>query len=163
MDRSTSPHWVEHRAEVVRGHQVASGSNGDPRFPGGTVRMQVPHFLALGLDLGLLYPGTLNISIAPLCYRVVQPRFKFVKVKWHPTEPAETFSFFDIRLLRENESPVRGFIYHPHPETKPEHFQKSDVLEVLLPYVEGISVGSKLKIEIPSDQMVLEETQMSQG
>ena len=125
--------------------------------------MQVPHFLALGLDLGLLYPGTLNVSIAPLCYRVAQPRFKFDKVKWHPTEPAETFSFFDIRLLRENETPVRGFIYYPHPETKPEHFQKSDVLELLLPYVEGISVGSKLRIEIPSDQMVLEETQMSQG
>ena len=103
MDNLTSPNCVEIRAEVVRGHQVASGTNGDPRFPGGTVRMQLPYFRSLGLDLSAFYPGTLNVSIAPLDYHVLRPHLTFTGVKWHPTEPAEDFSFFNLRLMRRNE------------------------------------------------------------
>ena len=58
-------------ATIVQGHRVASGLNGNPRFPGGTLRMQLPFFAELGLDLSAFYPGTLNVSIAPLSYRVV--------------------------------------------------------------------------------------------
>ena len=92
--------------------------------------MQIPHFLALGLDLRSFHLGTLNVSIAPLCYRVVKARHTFTNVKWHPTEPAEDFSFFDVRVIRPDESPIAGFIYFPHPDTKPEHFQQPDVLEL---------------------------------
>jgi hypothetical protein len=83
--------------------------------------------------------GTVNVSIAPMSYRVVEPRLTFRSVKWHPTEPAEDFSFFDFRLLRGDLPPVEGLIYFPHPETKPTHFQNPDVLELLLPFVEGLS------------------------
>lgn len=143
-------------ARVVQGHRVASGLNGNPRFPGGTLRMQIPHFLNLGFDLRNMYPGTLNVSVAPLHYRVVKPRFTFKRLKWHPTEPAEDFSFFEVRLLRTDAGPVAGFIYYPHPETKPEHFQASDVLELLLPFVEGIGYGMGLTLEIPTEQMRFE-------
>lgn len=61
-------------ARVVRGHRVASGGNGDARFPGGTLRMQMPHFLACGLDLAVFHIGTVNVSIAPLRYRVLRAR-----------------------------------------------------------------------------------------
>ena len=37
---------------LVGGHRVASGPNQDPRFPGGTLAMQLPHFLRHGVDLG---------------------------------------------------------------------------------------------------------------
>ena len=141
---------------IVEGHRVASGLNGNPRFPGGTLRMQTPHFLARGFDNSNLYPGTLNVSIAPLRYRVVKARHTFPNVKWHPTAPAEDFSFFDVRLLRPGAPPVAGFIYFPHPETKPEHFQQPDVLELLLPFVEGLSYGEDLKLEIPRGQMSFE-------
>ena len=125
---TTSHHTIIGR--LVEGHRVASGLNGNPRFPGGTLRMQIPHFLALGLDLRSFHLGTLNVSIAPLCYRVVKARHTFTNVKWHPTEPAEDFSFFDVRVIRPDESPIAGFIYFPHPDTKPEHFQQPDVLEL---------------------------------
>jgi hypothetical protein len=41
-------------ASIVQGHRVASGLNGNPRFPGGTLRMQLPlrptlPFVAAGL------------------------------------------------------------------------------------------------------------------
>lgn len=121
------------------------------------MRMQLPHFLRLGLDLQTFYLGTLNVSIAPLRYRVVRARHSFPGLKWHPVEPAEDFSFFDVRLLRPGHPPVPGFIYYPHPETKPEHFQSPDVLELLFPRVEGLEYGMQITLEIPSDQMKVGE------
>lgn len=141
-------------ATIVQGHRVASGLNGNPRFPGGTVRMQLPFFEALGLDLNAFYPGTLNVSIAPLSYRFVTPRYTFRDLKWHPEDPAEDFSFIDVVVHRGEASPVSGWIYFPHPETKPTHFQKSDVLELLLPWTEGLDYGTQIELEVPPEQMV---------
>jgi len=142
-------------ARIVQGHRVASGQNGNPLFPGGTLKMQAPFFQALGLDLSRYHLGTLNVSIAPLTYRVVAPRLTFRAVKWHPTEPAEDFSFFDVRLIRDVLPPVEGLIYFPHPDTKPTHFQKPDVLELLFPFVEGLTYGAEIKLEIPAQQMFI--------
>ena len=146
-------------AVIVPGHRVASGLNGNPRFPGGTLRMQLPHFLKRGLDLSEFYPGTLNVSIAPLSYRVGTPRHTFRQLKWHPEDPAEDFSFFDVVVHRDNTPPVSGWIYFPHPETKPVHFQQPDVLELLLPWTEGFSYGDKVHLEVPEEQMVFEAPQ----
>jgi hypothetical protein len=148
--------WQIVNARIVQGHQVASGRNNNPRFPGGTLRMQSPHFLARGFDLGFYHLGTVNVSIAPCCYRVAKARHTFRNVKWHPMEPAEDFSFFDVRLLRPDGQSIAGSIYYPHPETKPEHFQPPDTLELLLPFVEDLSCGMKLRLEIPTAQMVIE-------
>ncbi len=148
--------WQTVSARVVVGHRVAYGLNKNPRFPGGTQLMQAPDFLALGFDLGVFYRGTVNVSIAPRSYRVAKARHTFHNVKWHPTEPAEDFSFFDFRLLRPSGPSIAGSIYYPHPETKPEHFQQPDVLELLLPFVEGICCGAELTLEIPTAQMVIE-------
>lgn len=142
-------------ATIVQGHRVASGLNGNPRFPGGTLRMQLPFFKELGLDLSAFYPGTLNVSIAPLSYRVVRPRHTFRALKWHPEDPAEDFSFFDVTVHRELAASVKGWIYFPHPDTKPVHFQKPDVLELLLPWAEGLSYGTKIKLEVPEEQMMI--------
>jgi hypothetical protein len=143
-------------ARLVEGHRVASGLNGNPRFPGGTLRMQTPHFQERGLDISRLYVGTLNVSIAPLSYRVVKARHTFTNVKWHPTEPAEDFSFFDVRVVCPDGTAVAGYVYYPHPDTKPEHFQQPDVLELLLPFVKGLHYGVTLRLEVPANQMVFE-------
>jgi hypothetical protein len=143
-------------ARIVPGHRVASGQNGNPLFPGGTLKMQTRFFQALGLDLSPYHGGTLNVSITPLRYRVLAPRLTLRAVKWHPTEPAEDFSFFDVRLLRDDAPPVDGLIYYPHPDTKPTHFQPSDMLELLLPFVPGLAYGADIRLEIPAEQMVIE-------
>ena len=148
--------WQTVAARVVPGHGVASGLKGDPRFPGGTLRMQAPHFLALGFDLGPYHGGTINVSIAPRVYRVMKPPVTFRSVKWHPTEPAEDFSFADVRVILPGGLPIAGKIYYPHPDTKPEHFQQPDVLELLLPYIPGILTGMELTLEIPIEQVVIE-------
>lgn len=147
--------WQQFTARIVQGHRVASGQNGNPLFPGGTLKMQTPFFRTLGLELGCYHAGTLNVSIAPLRYRVVAPRRTFRALKWHPTEPAEDFSFFDVRLLRDNARAVEGLIYFPHPETKPTHFQQPDVLELLFPFVEGLSYRAEIQLQVPSTQMLI--------
>jgi hypothetical protein len=48
---------------------------------------------------------------------------------------------------------LAGWIYHPHPETKPEHFQTPDVLELLLPLVPGLAYGDALLLAAPADQV----------
>jgi hypothetical protein len=141
---------------IIRGHGVASGKNGDPRFPGGTIHMQAPHFLARGLDISRFHTGTVNVSIAPHRYRILQPRLTLRKVVWHTTEPAEDFSFFDMQLSLPGASPISGLVYYPHPETKPEHFQANDVLELLLPWTHGLGDGKQARLAIPPQQMVFE-------
>jgi hypothetical protein len=145
--------WKTVSACIVPGHQVASGTNQNPCFPGGTLRMQAPHFLALGFDLGAYHSGTINVSIAPSAYRPVKAPVTFRGVKWHPSEPAEDFSFFDVRVIRPGVTALPGKIYYPHPDTKPAHFQRPDVLELLLPFIPHVGYGSVLTLEIPADQM----------
>ncbi|MEK7953985.1 hypothetical protein [Luteolibacter soli] len=145
--------WRTLRATVVPGHQVASGNNRNPLFPGGTIRMQVPHFRALGLDLSEFHPGTINISIAPNRYQVLEAAVTLREVQWHPTEPAEDFSFFDVEVTAGEGAPVRGYIYYPHPDTKPTHFQSPDVLELLLPFVSGIEYGAAIKLKVRENQL----------
>ena len=140
-------------AVVVQGHRVASGLNNNPRFPGGTLRMQMPFFRELGLDLSIFHIGTINIRIDPFQYQVVRAKHTFRNLKWHPVEPAEDFSFFDV-TVRHGESSTNGLIYFPHPETKPEHFQPPDALELLLPFVPGLTYGDTIQIQTIADQMV---------
>jgi hypothetical protein len=154
MNSRTS--WQTVVARIVPGHRVASGLNGNPHFPGGTLRMQAPYFQALGFDLESYHSGTLNVSIAPQRYHVVKAPTTFRRVKWHPTEPAEDFSFFDVQLVRQGGPPVAGKIYFPHPDTKPAHFQNPDVLELLLPFVAGLNYGDEIKLCIPAEQMIIE-------
>jgi len=149
--------WKSVPATIIAGHGVASGQKGDPRFPGGTLAMQMPFFAELGLDLSPFHRGTLNLSIAPWEYQVLGAKHTYRQVKWSPTEPAEDFSFLECRLqASETAEPVEGLVYYPHPETKPEHFQPPDVLEVLAPWMEGVHYGDKLQLAARTDQLRFE-------
>ena len=113
--------------------------------------MQLPFFLALGLDLSNCYPGTINLDIAPLSSVKTSPKHTFSAVKWHPSEPAEDFSFVDCIVPRHGNA--SGWIYYPHPETKPTHFQPGTVIELLLPHISGLNYGDQMEIQVPVDQM----------
>ena len=145
------------RATLLAGYGVASGKGGDPRFPGGTLAMQLEPFRLRGLDLSRFYRGTLNLSIAPHGYRVQRPTTTLRGVRWHPVEPAEDFSFFDCRLVTDDGRVYEGLIYYPHPDTKPDHVQPDDVLEVLAERIEGIGYGDGVWLELVTEQIELIE------
>lgn len=144
--------------ELTRGHRVASGLSGDARFPGGTIAMQVPCFRELGLDLSGFHHATLNVAITPLKYETRRATHTFRQVRWHPVEPAEDFSFFDAAILKPETADhwVRAFVYRPHPETKPAHFQPPDALELLAAeWINGLVYGDRLEIRVDPEQLAI--------
>ena len=142
-------------AAIIRGHGVASGQSRDSRFPEGTLRMQIPFFREVGLNLSDYYPGTLNLSIAPRRFEILSPEYTFRQVKWHPTEPAEDFTFINCQISHPASSEVcDGYIYYPHPETKPEHFQPDDVIEVILSeFQENLSYGDEVELVVDESRI----------
>ncbi|MEO1095845.1 MAG: hypothetical protein AAFX01_13200 [Cyanobacteria bacterium J06638_28] len=147
--------WIKVKGIVTVGHGVASGKSSSHRFPQGTIRMQAPFFAERGLSLKGYFMGTLNLSITPKEYQIKQPRFTFRDVKWSPDSPAEDFSFCDCRVVLDNQKVMNGLIYYPHPETKPEHFQDPDILEILVGFIESLSYGDELLIEVNEEQIAI--------
>ena len=143
--------------KVVRGHGVASGRSGDARFPDGTLGLQLPIFESLGLELDGFYCGTINVSVAPRIPQPQQPLVTFCDVRWHPDCAAEDFSFFDIRVAGSDMLPVPAYIYWPHPETKPEHFQDQHVVEILAPHLEAIDEGLPVWFWVHSSRMIFKD------
>lgn len=143
--------WITIPGVVTKGYGVASGSD-STRFPGGTIRAQLPHFLARGVDISPYYPGTLNIDIAPRRFTIIRPSHTLTDVSWWPGVPAETFSFSQCRILLPT-GPIDGMVYYPHPETKPEHHQPPTVIEILVPFIEGLSLGSTVHLQLNSSQV----------
>ena len=120
--------------------------------------MQAPHFADHGLDLSAYHAGTLNLSIAPWELELRQPRWTFRKVRWHPVDPAEDFFFFVCRIFPLDSSEIgpwqglAALVYFPHPETKPTHHQPKGLVEILAPFLPGVTYGSKLQLEVPPEQ-----------
>ena len=145
--------WIQVTGIVEKGYGVASGKSGNPRFPQGTIEIQKPFFSERGLKLDKYFPGTINLSISPHQYEIISAKYTFRNMKWLPDNPAEDFSFFDCRIRLGKGEVLNGLIYYPHPETKPEHFQSADILEILTTYVNDLKYGDELIIEVDSQQV----------
>lgn len=116
--------------------------------------MQAPYFAERGFSLAPFWLGTLNVDISPARFKIGRAPFTFLGVKWHPSEPAEDFSFFECRVsLVECEEAFKGWVYYPHPDTKPEHEQPDGVLEVLTRRLCGVREGTRLRLSIPDTQI----------
>jgi hypothetical protein len=138
--------WQKIRGRVERGHQVASGRASRTPYPDGTITMQIPLFKKLGLDLEGFYRGTLNVSIYPKTFEILNPKYTFRNIEWTNLHPPETFSFLSCRLIF-GDFQSDCWIYYPHPETKTMHFQNPDILEIISPLVPNLEYGSIVEIE----------------
>ena len=138
--------WQKVNGVVERGHQVASGSALDGPYPAGTIDMQMSFFRGLGLDLSDYFAGTLNISISPNTFQLVNPEFTFRQVEWTDRHPPEDFSFSRCRVVFQG-SGYDSWIYYPHPETKKRNFQDPSILELIALPIPGISYGDRVEIE----------------
>jgi len=146
--------WFEVQGIIKQGHQVASGKAPNSPYPRGTIEMQIPFFQELGLDLTPFFPGTLNITIAPQTFKIMQPEYTFKNLKWNPDFPPETFSFFPCKIVTQN-STYQGLIYYPHPETKIGHFQDQSTLEVLAPFISNLHYGDTIKLKLNSQNIII--------
>ena len=142
---------------VVEGHRVASGEANEPRFPNGTLALQIPCFARLGLDLANYRRGTLNVSIAPFTFRLGRPWKTLPGIRWSPVMPAENFSFYRCGIrLAGGETFASGLVYWPHPSTKPEYFQDPYVLEILAPDLPGARYGAQVELNLKENEIAVE-------
>jgi len=137
---------------IKPGYQVASGQAKDSPYEQGTIAMQLPFFRNLGLDLSNFFRGTLNISLAPHSFKIVQPKYTFPLVKWHPNYEAETFSFSACQLVYLDRI-YTGLIYYPHPETKLGHFQDDTIIEVIAPPIPSIKYSDAIELKVIPDEI----------
>jgi lycopene beta-cyclase len=142
--------WMITPGIVVEGHRVASQPS--PEYPYATLEKQIPLFTARGLDLGSFFHGTLNISIAPKQWEMLQPEFTFRGIAWTDLHPPEDFSFSACRV-RIGGLKYPGWVYYPHPETKIRHFQNPSLIEVITEHIPGIGYGTCLELEVRTGEI----------
>ena len=141
--------------EVIKGHGVASGTIYDPRYPNGSLYLQIPFFEREGIDFRGYFRGTINVDISPYNYAIVSPLYFVKQVNWSEYIPSENFYFFEAKVVY-NSVEYEGVIYLPDPETKPDHFQPNHMLELIMPKMEGLTYGDKVLIKPNPDQLILE-------
>lgn len=164
---------------VVRGHGVASGVSPSTPYPDGTITLQLPHFAARGLDLSGFHLATINVDISPRRFSLRRPTHSFPDVHWTDRHGPETFSFARCRLTRvggravagaregsnsedrreeltSDEGSFEGWIYYPHPETKPMHDQPPTVLELLMPVVPDLDYGDSVTLALDPEEVSID-------
>lgn len=133
------------RGTLVKGHQIASGKNKNSPYPAGSIALQTPVFRKLGLEVGQYHSGTLNLSVEPNTFKILHPDHHFKKVNWFEGLQPETFSFIGCEL-KFNSVIYSALIYYPHPETKTQHFQPQNIIEILCPTIPNIIYGDPLEL-----------------
>ena len=140
---------------ITQGHGVASGRAANSPYPQGSIAMQAPHFKARGLDLAGYFLATLNVSIAPWQWRMLQPTFRFENMTWTDLHPPETFSFLRGELVH-HESKVSAWLYYPHPETKAAHWQSRSVMEIIAPRLNALGYAANVTLLFEDDTLDIE-------
>jgi hypothetical protein len=135
---------------IVEGYRVASGPSKD--YPYGSLEKQIPLFKERGLDLERFHPGTLNVSIAPHTFEMVNPEYTFRRVAWTDLHPPEDFSFSRC-AVRFKGVRVEGYVYYPHPETKKRHFESASILEIISMYIPNIKYEDRVEVELNADEV----------
>ena len=136
--------------QVVRGHGVASGAGGDPRFPDGTIALQLPFLRAAVADLDAWlgappFPGTINLDFANRIVVIRQPEIRIAAVRWTESFPPENF-FLSRCHIRWRGEMRPAFAYIPDPLTKPDHLQAASVLELLCAAIPGLHYGASVDL-----------------
>ena len=135
---------------ILAGYRVASGPSRD--YPYGTLEKQIPLFKQLGLNLERFHPATLNVSIAPATFEMIDPEYTFRQVAWTDLHPPEDFSFSSC-TVRFKGGRYAGYIYYPHPETKKRHFESASLIEVISEYIPEIHYGGRVELELNADEI----------
>lgn len=136
---------------VVKGHQVASGKANNSPYPKGTIAMQAPYFAQAGIDLTEFEHATINIALNIKAIALKHYDFQVRQLKWFHKIPPESFGFIKCQLIF-GENTYDGLIYHVEPETKVDHQQPPNVLEILAPRITPLSYGDSGTIKIATHQ-----------
>lgn len=144
---------------IVRGHRVASGACGDPRFPLGSIAAQLPYFRAqvpsfeayLG---GPAHAGTINLGFRGRRVALGRAELVVSQVAWTDCFPPENF-FLSRAELEANGRVHRVFLYVPDPATKPDHPAAPDGVELLAQFIPDLAYGDSVILRWPANRFRL--------
>jgi len=139
---------------VCRGYQIASGKAPDSPYPGGSIALQIPIFKQLGLNLENFYPATLNLNISPYRFKITRADYEFNQVEWIDTIAGENFSFLACQIMWQERN-YPGFVYYPHPETKPDHIHENNRVEIITEWIPDIRYGNRVTLIVDNSQVKL--------
>lgn len=125
---------------------MASGRAADSPYPAGTLSLQAPFFRERGVDLSPYFAGTLNVDLAPHRPPAPQPVFDG-RLRWFG-ELEERFLLTPV-AVRFGGQVHEGLWYYPDPATKPAHFQRVTVVELLLPWIAGLPEDAAVEVGFP--------------
>ena len=150
---------------VTAGYQFASGNAVNRQlkpspYSKGTLEIQSHNFKEAGFDLETsipnLYWGTVNVKLSEQL-SLERPDLTLPNIDWTSGEtasgriPPETFSFIRCCLAYRGIFHL-GYIYYPHPETKPSNnAHHYDVLEVLTEHVDELAYGESVSVICRAD------------
>jgi len=135
---------------IVPGHQIASGQAKNSPYPKGSIELQAPYFEKLGLNLSAFYFATLNLQLSVAKINWQRFDYEFDDVLWLEKFPAECFAFIHCQL-EINQQTTKALVYHVKQESKIDHFQPDNVVEVLAPKLDGVSYGQQGTLIIPAN------------
>ena len=138
---------------VVRGYQVASGQAKNSPYPKGSIALQLPFFKRLGVDLSGCLAATINVDISPFSFSINDADFHLKNVNWIG-DIYEDFFIDQCQLQFKNKS-YSGFIYYPHPATKPDHFHSATIVEVVCAPIPEIHYGDRVTLVFNSAHIKL--------
>ncbi len=139
---------------VVEGYHVASKPSEEYPYP--ALEKQKRYFKEVGLDLDRFFLGTLNVSIAPLQFRMIKPSYTFKQIAWTDLHPPEDFSFSPCRVEYQ-QNQYEGVVYYPHPETKIRHFQVRSLIEVITEFIPHMDYGVRVDLLLDPEEIQIIE------
>lgn len=139
-------------ARLVKGYQIASGQSKDSPYPEGSIKMQVPIFTKLGVDLSDFYLATLNLDIGPSVFKMKRPKYELKQVNWTELCQSEDFSLSPCQITYQGKK-YEGLIYYPHPDTKPQHFHSNSVIEVIAEFIPDIQYGDTVSLNYHPEEI----------
>jgi hypothetical protein len=131
--------------KIIAGYGVASGRALDCPYPGGSIRLQQPFFQARGVDISGYFAGTVNVDLAPHALYPTGDVFDGV-LQWF--EGLEEHFLLSTVELEVKGQVYSGLWYYPDPATKVVHFQHATVVELLMPWIQGLATGDIVKVTI---------------
>ncbi len=143
---------LSHNGKVVKGHQIASGlsSTGKDGL-NATVVQQMPFFIKEGIpQIEQMFTGTVNVNLQGHTFDITSPTYT-VTCEWHPGVK-ETFWFVPA-ILGHKDKRYEGYVYFPLP-SEIQHRNK-EVVELLMPKIDGLVYGDDVTIELPRDTITV--------
>lgn len=136
--------------KIIEGLRGASGLRKNPLSnEHGSIVKQKPYFKSAGIKrVESWYNGTINITIAPKKFKIIEPDYA-VTAEWKP-RTTETFWLVDVLLKYEGKS-YPAYIYYPCPSPVKAH--PDTLIEILAEHINSVNYGDDADIELLSNNV----------